>query len=181
MKRSIFSYVAIGATLSACATSSEQLTAASDVLATTRASPEHYRDWSCPQLEAENRRLMWPRHYLARPDITSSDGGIKTIALIAAASTLVLLPIAIHVAQNTPFEDEESAAERSWLIKRFDKVSATIIKVAIQKNCKWSRRCVPAGRFSIRPAMGQASLPDYCRAVLLTDDHSQRGSSRDRL
>jgi hypothetical protein len=176
--RSIFSYVAIGATLSACATSSEQLTAASEVLATTHASPEHYLDWSCHQLEAENRSLMWPRHYLARPDITSSDGAVKTVAFIAAASTLVFLPLALYVAQNAPLEDEESGAERSRLIKRFDKVSATIIKVAIQKNCKWSRRCVPGGRFSTRPAMDQVSLPDYCRAMLLTDGRSQRGSSR---
>jgi hypothetical protein len=150
MKRSIFSYVAIGATLSACATSSEQLPAASEVLATTHASPEHYRDWSCAQLEAENRRLMWPRHYLARPDITSSDGAVKTVAFFAAASTLVLLPVAISVAQNTPFEDEQTAAERSRLIKRFDKVGTTIIKVSLQKNCNWSRRlqCAAKGMIS---------------------------------
>jgi hypothetical protein len=172
MKRSIFSYIAIGATLSACATSSEQLTAAKEELAATHASQEHYRNWSCSQLEAENRRLMWPRHYLARPDITSSDGAVKTVAFLAAASTLVLLPWAIDVAQNTPFEDERSAAKRSRLIEQFDKVSATIIKVAIQKNCKWSRRCVPRGRRGTqpgnapaRPETGQVSISDYCRAI----------------
>jgi hypothetical protein len=150
MKRSIFSYVAIRSMLSACATSSEQLTAASEVLATTNASPEHYRDWSCHRLEAENRRLMWPRHYLARPDITSSDGAVKTLAVLAAASTLVLLPVAISAAQNTPFEDEQTAAERWRLLTRFNKVSTTIIKVARQKKCKWSRRpqCVPGGSIS---------------------------------
>jgi hypothetical protein len=49
MKRSIFSYIAIGTMLSSCSTPVQ--------LADAQLAQAHYRDWSCSQLEEEWYRL----------------------------------------------------------------------------------------------------------------------------
>jgi len=123
---SILSYVAVGAVLSACASSSQQapLSDLKQEIA-DYAIPVRYQSYTCSQLREEAQRMpgrieeRWGR----------VDGIVGGTVGWALAGTGVLFPAGLLVLAITPaFEEGRQLIREYWSIKR----------VAIKKNCEWA-------------------------------------------
>jgi hypothetical protein len=117
MKRSLAmtSYVALGAALSACASSSDKITG-------SYVSPMQYQNYSCSQLSEEAQRLSVRVAQLSGvQDQKSTSDAIAT-----GVAVVVFWPAAFMVGGN-----DQTTAELSRLKGEFE----TIEKVSIQKNC----------------------------------------------
>jgi hypothetical protein len=141
MKRSfsLLPFVALGAALSACASSSDKITG-------SYVSPVQFQNHSCAQLSEEAQRLSSRVAELSG----IQDQKASNDALVTGVAIVVFWPAAFLVSGN-----DQTAAELARLKGEFE----TIEKVSIQKNCgiQFQKAPPPAREKSARDKMASDS------------------------